>query len=103
MARTESPSSCGPQLTHHSPGREPIGAVPTPTREISRSLEPSRRSSMALRNAVRLARMPLLRVEEETKVREWFAGLERAVELFVALGPEETPRSGAGDVDFGGE
>jgi len=25
MARTESPSSCGPQLTHHSPGLEPIG------------------------------------------------------------------------------
>ena len=47
--------------------------------------------------------MPLLRPEEETKVREWFAELERPVELFVALGPEETPRAGAGDVDFGAE
>jgi alkyl hydroperoxide reductase subunit AhpF len=45
----------------------------------------------------------LLRAEEEAKVREWFAGLERSVELLVALGPEETPAAGAGDVDFGGE
>jgi alkyl hydroperoxide reductase subunit AhpF len=47
--------------------------------------------------------MALLRADEETKVREWFAALGRPVELFVALGPEETPRSGAGDVDFGDE
>ena len=47
--------------------------------------------------------MALLRAEEETKVREWFAELERPVELFVALGPEETPRPGSGDVDFGAE
>src|SRR6188508_2920161 len=103
MARTESPSSCGPQLTHHSPGREPIGAVPTPTREISRSLGPSCRRSMTQCNAARLAGMPLLRAEEETKVREWFAELERPVELLVALGPEESPRAGTGDVDFGAE
>src|SRR5215471_17389410 len=103
MARTESTSSCGPQLTHHSPGREPMGAVPMPTREISMSLEPSRRRSMTVCNAVRLARMPLLRSEEETKVRDWFAELERPVELLVALGPEETPRAGSGDVDFGTE
>jgi alkyl hydroperoxide reductase subunit AhpF len=45
----------------------------------------------------------LLRAEEEAKVREWFADLERPVELFVALGPEETPRAGAGDTDFGAE
>jgi alkyl hydroperoxide reductase subunit F len=45
----------------------------------------------------------LLRAEEETKVREWFAALERPVELFVALGPEETPLAGSGDVDFGAE
>jgi alkyl hydroperoxide reductase subunit F len=45
----------------------------------------------------------LLRAEEETKVREWFAALEHPVELFVALGPEETPLAGAGDVDFGAE
>ncbi|HKC78187.1 MAG TPA: hypothetical protein VKB70_07370 [Gaiellaceae bacterium] len=47
--------------------------------------------------------MALLRAEEETKVREWFAELARPVELFVALGPEETPLAGAGDVDFGAE
>jgi len=47
--------------------------------------------------------MPFLRPEEETKVRDWFAELERPVELFVALGPEETPRAGAQDVDFGAE
>jgi alkyl hydroperoxide reductase subunit F len=45
----------------------------------------------------------LLRPEEEAKVREWFAGLARPVELFVALGPEETPPAGARDVDFGTE
>ncbi|HEY3462101.1 MAG TPA: hypothetical protein VGK62_01440 [Gaiellaceae bacterium] len=45
----------------------------------------------------------LLRAEEEAKVREWFAGLERPVELVVALGPEETPLAGSGDVDFGAE
>jgi NADH-dependent peroxiredoxin subunit F len=45
----------------------------------------------------------LLRAEEEAKVREWFAVLERPVELVVALGPEETPLAGSGDVDFGGE
>jgi alkyl hydroperoxide reductase subunit F len=48
--------------------------------------------------------LALLRAEEEAKVREWFAGLERPVELFVATGPEETPAvGGARDVDFGGE
>ena len=47
--------------------------------------------------------MALLRADEEAKVREWFAGLERPVELVVALGPEETPLAGSGDVDFGAE
>ena len=47
--------------------------------------------------------MTLLRAEEETKVREWFAELEHPVELLVAIGPEETPLAGAGDVDFGAE
>jgi alkyl hydroperoxide reductase subunit AhpF len=47
--------------------------------------------------------MALLRPDEETKVREWFAELERPVELLVALGPEETPLAGSGDVDFGGQ
>jgi alkyl hydroperoxide reductase subunit F len=47
--------------------------------------------------------MPFLRAEEETKVRELFAQLARPVELLVGLGPEETPRAGAGDVDFGAE
>jgi NADH-dependent peroxiredoxin subunit F len=43
--------------------------------------------------------MALLRAEEETKVREWFAELERPVDLVVALGPV----AGSRDVDFGGE
>jgi len=47
--------------------------------------------------------MALLRPEEEAKAREWLAALERPVELLVALGPEETPRAGARDVDFGAE
>lgn len=47
--------------------------------------------------------MSFLRPEEEEKVRRWFAELERPVALFVALGPEETPRAGSGDVDFGAE
>jgi alkyl hydroperoxide reductase subunit AhpF len=47
--------------------------------------------------------MALLRAEEETKVREWFAELRRPVELLVAVGPEETPLAGSGDVDFGAE
>jgi NADH-dependent peroxiredoxin subunit F len=47
--------------------------------------------------------MALLRAEEEAKVREWFGGLDRPVELLVALGPEETPLAGAQDVDFGAE
>lgn len=47
--------------------------------------------------------MAVLRTDEETTVREWFGKLERPVELFVALGPEETPAAGAGDVDFGAE
>src|SRR5215813_161076 len=80
-----------------------MGAVPMPTREISRSLEPRRRRSMTVSNEVRLAHMPILRSEEETKVREWFAGLERSVELLVALGPEETPGVASRDVDFGAE
>jgi alkyl hydroperoxide reductase subunit F len=47
--------------------------------------------------------MAVLRPEEEAKVSGWFAALERPVELLVALGPEETPRAGSGDVDFGAE
>ncbi len=47
--------------------------------------------------------MALLRAEEETRVRGWFAELERPVELLVAAGPEETPLAGAQDIDFGAE
>src|SRR4051795_12482705 len=47
--------------------------------------------------------MPLFRPEDEAHVRELLDGLERPVELLVALGPEETPLPGARDVDFGGE
>lgn len=47
--------------------------------------------------------MGILRAAEEVRVRDWFAELERPVELLVALGPEETPLAGSGDVDFGAE
>ena len=47
--------------------------------------------------------MALLRDDEETKVRAWFAELARPVELLVAVGPESTPLAGARDVDFGAE
>ena len=47
--------------------------------------------------------MALFRPEEEEKVRELFAALERPVELLVAHGPEETPLPGARDIDFGAE
>ena len=47
--------------------------------------------------------MAIFRPEDETRVRELFADLERPVELLVALGPEETPLPGARDVDFGAE
>ncbi len=36
-------------------------------------------------------------------MRGWFAELARPVELVVALGAEETPLAGSGDVDFGAE
>ena len=42
----------------------------------------------------------LFRPEDETRVRELLAKLERPVELLVAHGPEETPLPGAGDIDF---
>ena len=47
--------------------------------------------------------MPLFRADEEQAVRELFARLERDVELVLVLGPEQTPRPGAGDIDFGAE
>ena len=36
-------------------------------------------------------------------MRELLGGLDRHVELLVALGPEETPLPGARDIDFAGE
>jgi alkyl hydroperoxide reductase subunit AhpF len=47
--------------------------------------------------------MPLFRPEEEPRVRELFDALGRPVELAVALGPEETPITGAREIDFGAE
>ena len=48
--------------------------------------------------------MAVFRPEDEARVRELFAELERPVELLVALGPEETPLVGAArDIDFGAE
>jgi alkyl hydroperoxide reductase subunit AhpF len=47
--------------------------------------------------------MAIFRPEDEARVRELFAALERPVELLVAHGPEETPQHGARDIDFGAE
>jgi alkyl hydroperoxide reductase subunit AhpF len=47
--------------------------------------------------------MAIFRPEDEARVRELFAALERPVELLVAHGPEETPVGGSRDVDFGVE
>jgi alkyl hydroperoxide reductase subunit AhpF len=44
----------------------------------------------------------IFRPEDEERVRELFAELERPVELLVAHGPEETPLPGAAqEIDFG--
>jgi alkyl hydroperoxide reductase subunit AhpF len=45
----------------------------------------------------------IFRPDEEARVREYLAALERPVGLLVAHGPEETPLPGARDVDFGAE
>ena len=48
--------------------------------------------------------MAIFRPEDEARVRELFAELERPVELLVAHGPEETPLPGAArDIDFAAE
>jgi alkyl hydroperoxide reductase subunit AhpF len=46
----------------------------------------------------------IFRPEDEERVRELFAELERPVELLVAHGPEETPLAGAArDIHFGAQ
>ena len=47
--------------------------------------------------------MAIFRPNEEERVRELLADLERPVELLLALGPEETPLQGARDIDYSGE
>ena len=48
--------------------------------------------------------MAIFRPEDEERVRELFAELERPVELLVAHGPEETPLPGAArEIDFGAQ
>ena len=48
--------------------------------------------------------MTIFRPEDEARVRELFAELERPVELLVAHGPEETPLPGAAqEIDFGAQ
>jgi alkyl hydroperoxide reductase subunit AhpF len=47
--------------------------------------------------------MPIFSPEDDERVRELLDGLERPVELLVALGPEESPLPGARDIDFGAE
>jgi alkyl hydroperoxide reductase subunit AhpF len=45
----------------------------------------------------------MFRPDEERAVREHLAGLTRAVELALVLGPEEQPVPGAREIDFSGE
>jgi alkyl hydroperoxide reductase subunit AhpF len=47
--------------------------------------------------------MAIFRPEDEVRVRELLAALERPVELVVALGSEDVPLPGARDIDFGAE
>jgi alkyl hydroperoxide reductase subunit AhpF len=47
--------------------------------------------------------MPIFAPEDDERVRGLLDGLERPVELLVALGPEESPLPGARDIDFGAE
>jgi alkyl hydroperoxide reductase subunit AhpF len=47
--------------------------------------------------------MPVFRDEDEPEIRALLDALVRPVELLVAHGPEETPRSGAPDLDYGAE
>jgi glutaredoxin-like protein len=47
--------------------------------------------------------MPIFRPDEEKRVRELLDALDRPVDLFVGLGPEETPLPGSRDIDFGEE
>ena len=48
--------------------------------------------------------MAIFRPEDEARVRQLFAELERPVELLVAQGPEETPLPGpAREIDFGAQ
>lgn len=48
--------------------------------------------------------MAIFRPEDEARVRELLAELERPVELLVAHGPEETPLPGAArEIDFGAQ
>jgi alkyl hydroperoxide reductase subunit AhpF len=47
--------------------------------------------------------MSIFGPDDEAQVRGLLDALERPVELFVALGPEETPLPGARDVDFAAE
>jgi alkyl hydroperoxide reductase subunit AhpF len=68
---------------------------------ISRSLPPSGRRSMCGRTTEAMA---IFRPEDEARVRELFAKLERSVELLVAHGPEEEmAHVGARDIDFAAE
>jgi alkyl hydroperoxide reductase subunit AhpF len=47
--------------------------------------------------------MAIFGPDDEAQVRRLLDGMERPVELLVALGPEETPLPGARDVDFAAE
>ena len=47
--------------------------------------------------------MAIFRPDEEARVRELLAAMERDVELVLVLGPEEEPLPGAREIDFSGQ
>src|SRR5207302_11133580 len=78
-----------------SRGRNPRGS--RITHAHARACNPKGRRAGTVRAVT------IFRPSEEARVRELLGALDRHVELFVALGPEETPLPGARDIDFAGE
>src|SRR5438552_12437662 len=103
------PDDCGRKVTHSRPkdtfaareiglrSRVSRGRVGTRSYTHTRARNPKGRRPGTVRVVT------IFRPSEEARVRELLGALERHVELFVALGPEETPLPGARDIDFAGE